>query len=245
MTRGTQTHIPSPTDLLCESCGYTLTTLPEDSRCPECGTPIAESSATLRGPAPIERGAREARFIGFFTTTALVLFRPSHFFRHLQTTPGDRSAFWFAQVHWLIASIGFGFAAAVHWVSFFVIGPPGTRDLYLFPVVFTAAAYLLLVITTRLAARLTAWEAAYRGLRLPLPVVTRALHFHSAHYLPVAALAFFTVFGYHWLFSSGTIARAAYDSTYLYVLCGEVILCAFYLFNTYWIGMRNMLYANQ
>jgi len=31
---------------------------------------------------------------------------------------------------------------------------------------------------------------------------------------------------------------------YLYVLCGEVILAAGYLFMTYWTGMRNLMYAN-
>jgi hypothetical protein len=32
---------------------------------------------------------------------------------------------------------------------------------------------------------------------------------------------------------------------YLYVLCGLVVLSAGYLFQTYWIGMRNMMYANR
>ena len=34
-------------------------------------------------------------------------------------------------------------------------------------------------------------------------------------------------------------------TTYLYVICAEVILAAVYLFKTYWIGMRNMMYANR
>ena len=33
-------------------------------------------------------------------------------------------------------------------------------------------------------------------------------------------------------------------TTYLYALCGEVVVGALYLFRTYWIGMRNMMYAN-
>src|SRR5688500_19760425 len=41
-------------------------------------------------------------------------------------------------------------------------------------------AWAFLTLTTRLAARLSAWESAYRGLRLPLPVVTRALHYHRS-----------------------------------------------------------------
>jgi hypothetical protein len=32
---------------------------------------------------------------------------------------------------------------------------------------------------------------------------------------------------------------------YLYVLAGLVVLSAIYLFQTYWIGMRNMMYANR
>ena len=32
---------------------------------------------------------------------------------------------------------------------------------------------------------------------------------------------------------------------YLYVLSAEVIIGAIYLFQTYWIGMRNMMYANR
>jgi len=32
--------------------------------------------------------------------------------------------------------------------------------------------------------------------------------------------------------------------TYLYVLSAEVVLAALYLFWTYWIGMRNMMFAN-
>ena len=34
-------------------------------------------------------------------------------------------------------------------------------------------------------------------------------------------------------------------TTYLYVLCAEVVVFAAYLFNIYWIAMRNMLYANR
>ena len=68
-----------------------------------------------------------------------------------------------------------------------------------FIVPFSVSAYLLLDVTTSLASRLTAWEAAYRGLRLPRPVVERALQYHSAHYLPVALFTFITIAGYQYL----------------------------------------------
>jgi hypothetical protein len=70
------------------------------------------------------------------------------------------------------------------------------------------------------------------------------LYFHAAHYLPVALLAFVTVFGYAWLQQHGIVDGTS-ATTYLYTLCGEVVVTAFYLFETYWIGMRNIMYANS
>src|SRR5260221_5482296 len=63
----------------------------------------------------------------------------------------------------------------------------------------TGISYLLLLATTRVAATLTSWEAGYRGLRLPLPVVLRGLDYHAAHYLPVGLIGAGTVVGYHLL----------------------------------------------
>ena len=98
-------------------------------------------------------------------------------------------------------------------------------------------------LTRFLASRLTAWEAAYRGLRLPRAVVERALHYHAAHYLPVAVMIFATVVGYQALIRlDPNFDRFAVR--YLYTLCAEVILSAGYLFITYWKGMRNLMYAN-
>ena len=97
--------------------------------------------------------------------------------------------------------------------------------------------------TTALATRLTAWEAAYRGLRLPRPVVKRALHFHAAHYLPVALLTFLTVWGYRVLIHRFPSMDPS-GTRYAYALCAEVIVAAGYLFSTYWKGMRNLMYAN-
>jgi hypothetical protein len=97
---------------------------------------------------------------------------------------------------------------------------------------------------TWLAARLTTWEATYRGIRLPVAVVLRGMYYHTAHYVPVAVVAFATVSGY-WLLNRARVLDLTTASTYLYVLCAQVIACAAYLFHTYWIGMRNMMYANR
>ena len=46
-------------------------------------------------------------------------------------------------------------------------------------------------------------------------------------------------------YSFPAIQNGRYDVRYLYVLAGEVVVTAIYLFQTYWIGMRNMMYANR
>jgi hypothetical protein len=107
-----------------------------------------------------------------------------------------------------------------------------------------AGSLLALVGITRLAAWLTAFEARWRGLRLPLPVVRRGMHYHAAHYLPVAIIATFTAVGYDVLWERQLVSPDSY-SLYFYVLCGEVVVGAVYLFHTYWIGMRNIMYANR
>jgi hypothetical protein len=111
-------------------------------------------------------------------------------------------------------------------------------------VVFAIMSYLALWITTRIAVRLTAWEAAYRGYRLPLNVVMRGMYYHAAHYLPVGIIAAATVIVAHYLIDPRTVTESILKR-YLYVISGEIILAAVYLFQTYWIAMRNMMYANR
>jgi hypothetical protein len=74
-------------------------------------------------------------------------------------------------------------------------------------------------------------------------VVLRGLDYHAAHYLPVAIVGAATVLGYHFLLYRHWVTLLS-ETTYLYVLCGEVVASAVYLFLTYWIGMKNMMYAN-
>jgi hypothetical protein len=236
--------VPDASSLLCEQCGYVLDGLPVDSRCPECGSFIRDSLPEHRHLSAWESAGRPIeKLAAFFTTTGLVLLRPAHFFRHLSARASSTSARSFAFIHWLLAAAIIGRAASIHgeWLLDY-------RDYgVLRGGLLTAGALLLMWVTTRLAARLTHWEASYRGLRLPMPVVLRALYFHSAHYLPVALVVLGTVVGFHYTFD-----HFPFDITglywflkmYHYVLCGEVVVGAVYLFQTYWIGMRNMMYAN-
>ncbi len=237
---------PAESDLLCEFCGYTLNGLSEQSNCPECGMPIAASLGEKRHPPRWEEPGGEVLTKSFVLDTATeIIFQPTYFFKNVTTRGDVARASVFGKIHWALASILFGFCGAVHSSLFnssdtlaarIFVGPGGV-------LIFAAVAYLGLWGTTWLAVRLTAWEAAYRGYRLPIPVVSRAMYYHAAHYLPVALLATATVIGY-WGWRHHDINAGLYIVKYLYIIAVEIIIAAAYLFKTYWIGMRNMMYAN-
>ena len=237
--------IPADTDVLCENCGYVLNGLPPDSRCPECGRPTSESDPALRTMTAWERAGDDGSATGgaFVSTSAAVLFRPTRFYRTLATRTDTPRATVFAQIHWILASMLFGLAACAHamWFVFFDVRTPLQPLAW---VGLSAIIYAFLLLTTRLAAWLTNWEATYRGYRLTLRVVRRGLEFHAVHYLPVALVACLTVLGYGHLVRRGLVDPVQTAPTYLYVLSGEVIVAAGYLFTTYWTAMRNMMFAN-
>jgi hypothetical protein len=227
--------VPSDSDLLCEGCGYILNGLPDDNRCPECGKPVAESSTdNARVPPAWERGVQ-----GLFSTTIAVLFWPTRFFRSMTTRASLHPAWQFANVHWLLSAVLAGIGIYRHlqlqWAKFLP---------YRFDVILIVLIYVAILVTTLVAGKLTAWEAAYRGLRMPWRAVLRALYYHGAHYLPVAVLLFVTTVGFDRAIHRGWFGA---DSIipYLYILSGEVVIGAIYLFWTYWIAMRNIMYANR
>lgn len=243
---------PSETDLLCESCGYTLNGLSDAGNCPECGSAILHSTGDAVRSLPLWETDSGTAWSRFLITTSSVIFHPTRFYKSITTRATTGHSRWFAFVHRLISAHLFALTAYVHarWFVVDVLGitgvKRGTAPLWLMVCGFAAIPFIYFALdwTTRLAARLTAWEASYRGYRIPHAVALRGLHYHAAHYMPVAIIALATVIGYQVLLRAEVLTNAQ-STRYLYVLSGEVIAGAGYLFHTYWIGMRNMMYANR
>jgi hypothetical protein len=143
-----------------------------------------------------------------------------------------------------VASVLLAVAAHTHWRSFISLRVLRFPYSLIELAALTVITFVFLAGTTKLAGWLTTWEANYRGIRLPRPVVERGMYYHAVHYLPVALGAAATVVGYRFLLNRGWLTETS-TTKYLYVLCAEVVLAAIYLFKTYWIGMRNMMYANR
>jgi hypothetical protein len=237
--------IPAETDLLCEGCGYVLNGLPAGARCPECGKPSEESSPALR-QLPAWEDPAGGTVAAFLKTTAALWFAPARFFRTLTPAPPGARSRRFSQIHTGVAAVLLGAAAWAHFDWYVTLG--GSQQFQVFlrmPLLLATcgATYLFLYVVARVAGWLTNWEGTYRGLRLPLPVVRRALHYHTAHYLPVGFAAAATVLGYQLALARDWLSGTS-GANYLYVLSGEVVVGAFYLFTTYWTAMRNLMYAN-
>lgn len=241
------TIVPAETDLLCEGCGYILNGLHQssDSNCPECGKPIQGSIGIHRVPSEFETAQTVN---GFLRTTKTVILSPRTFYQNIATRESSAAALRFAKLHRLLASILFGVAATGHLVfilnTLLAYGTLTSRLLAipLCVIGLTAVIYSLLSGLTRLATWLSAIEAKYWGMRLPHQVVLRGMQYHAAHYLPVGLLAGSITWGYQILIPQ---INHRYDDIYLYALCGVVVLSALYLFRTYWIAMRSMMFANR
>ena len=234
---------------VCERCGYRLDGLGDGDRCPECGKPVAESTvASGRDLSPYER---RASAFAFWQTTAAVILSPQGFYRRLRTrvgTPQDRRASQFRDGHLILASLLSATAAVGHYTLVLPVGRGlATASPLLFGLGYLAAlASALLVVYGGwwLAARLTAWEADYRGMRLPRRTARRVMCYHAAQATVAAAGVLAVVAGYRTLLAAGAVDGAATLTGYLLVLAGAATVAAVYLFVTYWGAMRSVLRAN-
>jgi hypothetical protein len=81
-----------PTPLMCERCGYNLSHTPDDSRCPECGEPAANSIGQTRRATEWE-ASRPAGWIRTYIRSGIAaVFRPSAFFKAMPTRTGRTRA---------------------------------------------------------------------------------------------------------------------------------------------------------
>jgi hypothetical protein len=244
-------NLPADTDLLCESCGYTLNGLPEGGLCPECGASILEStSGSPRTPPAWERRLDgRSRFGAFIETSREVLFHPGRFYRHTTTRSETHLSRIFARWHYLITSILLAIATTAHLIWYASFAMPLQRStmqwvlMFMMPVT-AGTIFVVMSLVTRLASFLTSIEAKYWGYRLPTAVVRRGLDYHAVHYLPVALTGVVVVMGYRVLLGIGVVDETS-TVTYLYVLSGLVIASAGYLFFTYVIAMKRMMFANR
>ena len=250
----TRSPPPAESDLLCESCGYILNGLANSpaTHCPECGYALAASTEPgHRHPAPIEiAGTR-----GFWPTTWQVLFRKRRFFRETLSRPTSAGTDMlrvvrFGRTHRGSAGVLFGAAAAFHlaWMAetrMIVVRWDGSSivRLVVIGLFLIGLSVLMLEWVTRLAVRLTTTESRWWGMRLPEPVVRRALDFHAANYLPVGILALVLTAGFRIAMIAGWL-DALVGVPYLIVLSVAVVVGAIWLFESFVIAMRRVRYAN-
>lgn len=241
---------PAESDLLCESCGYILNGLDastmRDAVCPECGTPIADSvEPGRRRVSPIEEWWTPR---AFWQTTWRAIAAKKRFYRSVITRVDTPAVARFGRIHRTLAGAIFALAAAFHaaWLAeqWGVVWTwRALAALALVAVVFVAISLPLLGWLTRLAVFLTATESRFWGMRLPSRVVTRAMNFHAANYLPIALATLAVTAGFRFGLFTGAIPPE-WGEKYLWILCGLVVASAFWLFESYVIAMRRIRLAN-
>lgn len=241
---------PSESDLLCESCGYILNGLDaatmRDAVCPECGTPLADSvEPGRRRLAPIEEAWTPRTF---WQTTWRAIAAKKRFYGALITRSDTPAVKRFGRIHRAAAGAIFALAATFHaawlaeqwgvrwtWQNLAMLAVFGG---ILFALSLPALGWL-----TKLAVFLTTTESRFWGMRLPSRVVTRAMNFHAANYLPVALVALLVTAGFRLGLITGSMP-VDWGVPYLWTLCTLVVLSAFWLFESYVVAMRRIRLAN-
>ncbi len=100
----------------CEECGYNLTTIPMDSRCPECGETVEASLGPDARPGTVwQRRRKIGRFTAWWRCSVAVMRRPRGFGRQLRTVLPGTDHRWFFALHFplILCAGSAGIMAAV------------------------------------------------------------------------------------------------------------------------------------
>ena len=185
-------NAPTETDILCENCGYMLNGLPANGNCPECGSPVEVSIAERFRKTPLWEDSEDSRprWLRFLITTGQIIFKPAQFYRTHKSRGQVHDPQRFANIQLIVASLLLGLAAWMHWdwyqriILRYQQVPKwlGWGLLLTLPLATYLCSFSILLIATRL----TAWEAAYRGYRLPhsvacAPIITPLISSPSPH----------------------------------------------------------------
>lgn len=233
--------LPSPDDILCEFCGYTLNGLPPSGRCPECGELIAASTTESSRILPAWESVERPGVAAFLRTTGSLLAGSRRFFRNLRLkVEHDRTAS-FAQWHILIATVIAGITMHVHYditrLRLVQINP------WLATLLRMGAAWVVLQITLRLVVILASWEGAWWGYRLPQTHVSRAIRYASAGLLPATLVCLAVTVTFKSMMSYDA-QFGLYFLPYLIVLSAAVVLGGLYLFRIFMTAMWSIRFGN-
>lgn len=104
----------------CELCGYNLTTLQTDARCPECGEPVANSLGPGNRPgAPWDRSTTGwGMFLSLLRTHRMAIRDPARLGRMIPITNWSAAHRWFLAAHLVVIFlIGLGTCACLWWIT--------------------------------------------------------------------------------------------------------------------------------
>ncbi len=182
----------------CEFCGYNLTMTPFDSRCPECGTAVAESLDEAVRPGPAWERRSEIGFTSALWQSARQVFlTPTSFGRSLRVSSEAFSCQRFSAV-WLLGILCLG-AAATLVLAYWILGDDQVRDEIHIPIAISlitgTACAIGALLCSRLAAIVVGGVCAIQEKRNLLPVANQAACYLFGFLFVWAALGALLVLG--------------------------------------------------